>query len=272
MKIIVTLLAGVCLSLSAFAQNEPLVTDSAISPTSGSKGSSFIWYNKNTIKVNLSSIALNNYALYYERMLTRKISATVGFRYMPKTKLTETMLGKEVLNQLDEKDNEDFKPLAASNNTVTAGIRFYTGSRSGAKGFYAEIYGRYGDFRLDYDYSFTSNGKEYDMIIKAKAKGYGGGLLLGGQFNLFKNMVVDLYIIGAHYGKVTGDIAGISDLSTMTPQEKIDMENDINDIMPEINNKKILTEVKVDNNGVKGKLDGPFAGIRGLGISIGYAF
>lgn len=267
MKIIVTLLAGLCLSIASFAQTDSTVT----TPTAGSKGSSFIWYNKNTVKINLSSIALNNYSLYYERMLTRKISATVGFRYMPKTKLTETILGKEVLNQLDEEDNEDIKPLAASNNTVTAGIRFYTGSRSGAKGFYAEVYGRYGDFRLDYDYSFTTNGKEYDMVIKGKAKGFGGGLLLGGQFNLFKNMVVDLYIVGAHYGKITGDIDGISDLSTMTAQEKRDMESDINDIAPEIGSKKILSAT-VDNSGVKGKLDGPFAGIRGLGLSIGWAF
>lgn len=271
MKFIFTLFAGLCLSVSTFAQSETAAVDTAISKTSSSKGSSFIWYNKNNVKINLSSIALNNYSIYYERMLTRKISATVGFRYMPKTRLTETALGKQILDQLDEEDNEDIKPLAASNNTVTAGIRFYTGHRSGAKGLYAEIYGRYGDFRLDYDYSFTSNGKEYDMVIKGKARGFGGGLLLGGQFNLFKNMVVDLYIVGAHYGKLSGDIDGVSDLSTMTAEEKTDMENDINDIAPKFNDKKIL-EAKVDNNGVKGKLDGPFAGIRGLGLSIGWAF
>lgn len=270
MKFIFTLLTGLCLSVITIAQTGA-AADTAIAPKSKSKGSSFIWYNKNTIKVNLSSLALNNYSLYYERMLTRKIAATVGFRYMPKKRLTETALGKEVLDQLDEEDNDDLKPLTASNNTITAGVRFYTGHRSGAKGLYAEIYGRYGDFRFDYDYSFTSNGKEYDMIIKGKARGFGGGLLLGGQFNLFKNLVVDLYIVGAHYGKTTGNIDGISDLSTMTPQEKIDMENDINDIAPEFNNKKIL-QAKVDNNGVKGKLDGPFAGVRALGISIGWAF
>ncbi len=156
----------------------------------------------------------------------------------PRQGSQEPHWAKQILDQLDEEDNEDIKPLAASNNTVTAGIRFYTGHRSGAKGLYAEIYGRYGDFRLDYDYSFTTNGKDYDMVIKGKARGFGGGLLLGGQFNLFKNMVVDLYIVGAHYGKLTGDIDGVSDLSTMTAEEKTDMENDINDIAPKFNDKK----------------------------------
>ena len=271
MKFIFTLLAGICLSVSTFAQSETAAADTAVSPTSGSKGSSFIWYKKNTVKINLSSLTLNNYSLYYERMLTRKIAATVGVRYMPKTRLTETLLGKQILDQLDEEDNEDLQPLAASNTTITAGVRFYTGSRSGAKGFYAELYGRYGMFQLDYDYTFTTNGKEYDMVIKGKPNGFGGGLLLGGQFNLFKNMVVDIYIIGAHYGKMSGNIDGVSDLSTMTAEEKADMESDINDIAPKFNDKKIL-EAKVDNNGVKGKLDGPFAGIRGLGLSIGWAF
>jgi hypothetical protein len=85
MKFIFTLFAGLCLSVSTFAQSETAAADTAISKKSTSKGSDFIWYNKNTVKINLSSLALNNYSLYYERMLTRKISATIGLRYMPKT-------------------------------------------------------------------------------------------------------------------------------------------------------------------------------------------
>lgn len=274
MKFIFTLMAVASLSISSFAQNvsvsgDAFATDTAVGkPTK--KSSKWFDYSRNIVKVNLASLALNNYAVSYERLVGRKISVTGSFRYMPKIKFTNTLLGKTILDIADE-DGKDLEALATSNTAITAGVRFYTGNRAGAKGIYAEIYGRYGNFKLDYDYSFTSNGKDYRMLIHGNANGFGGGLLIGGQFTVMKNLFIDIYIVGAHYGKTTGNIDGISDLRSMTPAERKNMQDDINDIAGDILTKDFI-KAEVNENGVKGKLDGPFIGARALGISIGWGF
>lgn len=274
MKIIATLFSVITLTASSFAQtvsvsSDAFTTDTAVSKPS-KRSSKWFDYSKNIVKLNLTSLTLNNYAVSYERLVGRKISVTGAFRYMPNTKLTKTLAGRTVLDILGD-DGKDLQSLSAGNSTVTAGVRFYTGNRAGAKGVYAEIYGRYGNFKLDYDYSFRSNGKDYRMLIHGNTNVFGGGLLIGAQFTVYKKIFVDIYIIGAHYGKVNGNIDGVSDLSTMSASEKKNMQDDINKIGGDIVSKDFI-KAEVNNNGVKGKLDGPFIGARSFGISIGYGF
>src|SRR5882757_8180519 len=51
-------------------------------------------YRKNSLKINASSILLNNYSFSYERMLTRKISFVAGYRFMPRIGLGKITLVK----------------------------------------------------------------------------------------------------------------------------------------------------------------------------------
>lgn len=281
MRILYTLLLA-CTSMSLFAQEDNTQKDSitvqvdtvALPAAEPAAKPVRLNYPKNTLKMNVSALVLNSYNFYYERMLTRKIALTAGFKTMPRTNLSSTTIGEKLVDQLDidEDDMDDVDRLQTSCNAITVGVRFYTGKKPGAKGFYTELYGRYTNLKAYYSYDYTSgSNKNYLFPIEVKTNGFGGGLLLGGQFTIAKKFVVDLYIVGAHYGKMTGDANAVTDLSTMTPEEQRDMESDINDIAPSFNDKKLLT-VTVSDNGVKGKVDGPFLGVRGAGFSIGWAF
>lgn len=270
MKFLSIALVLTCLSINSIAQDTTTTSaDNAKKPYR----SRIFDYPKNVVKMNITSLALNNYSFFYERMIARKISVTGGLRFMPTTKLSKTMVGKELIKaaDLDQDDKDEVERLEASNTSITAGIRFYTGKRAGAKGLYAEVYGRFTNFKAKYAYDYTSKGKDYRFPIALDAKGIGGGVLFGGQFNLAKQLVVDLYIIGAHYGKLSGDLDAITDLSGMDAQERQNMQNDINDLGPSFNDKKVL-KATVSSTGVQGKVDGPFIGARGLGLSLGWTF
>ncbi|RFS19463.1 DUF3575 domain-containing protein [Chitinophaga silvatica] len=226
----------------------------------------------NIVKVNLSSLALNNYSVYFERCLTKKISATLGVRIMPNTALNTTLVGVRVADLLQSDNNNDYINSNVNNQTFTLGVRFYTGHKPGARGFYTELYGRYGNFGINYPYNYTTGGKDYYIPVTARYSGLGGGILLGSQFMISRHILMDIYIIGAHYGKMTGSLDARADLSSMSNADKQLLRYDLEGLAPALNNKQIITVQDVDNSGAKGKIDGPFLGVRALGFSIGYAF
>lgn len=230
-------------------------------------------YNKNIIKTNLSSIALNNYGLTYERLIARKISASVGYRMMPKTYLAKTALTERVMDFFEDGEGEitqQLDKLQMSGNAITAEIRFYTGRRSGAKGFYGGIYGRYASFKYDYPYDFELPTETRLVPLTGKSSGIGGGIILGGQFNLHKNVIVDLFIIGGHYGNLSGKVEGLTDLSDFDEQQRTDLKDDLESLI-EIGGKKNIT-AEVRDDGIRADVKMPFVGVRGLGLTIGVSF
>ncbi len=227
-------------------------------------------YLKNIVKTNLSSILLNNYSLTYERLLTRKISASLGYRYMPQTFVTKTALLKPVADALESDTKDQLDKLQMSCNAITAEVRFYTGRKPGARGFYAGLYGRYASFSYDFPYDFDMPAGKRLVPLKGKSNGIGGGIILGVQSLLFKRVILDIFIVGGHYGNLNGNVDGLTNLSDLTPQQKVDLKNDIESLIS-IGSKKNIT-ADVQNDGVRAKIDMPFAGIRGAGITVGVAF
>lgn len=271
------LMLPLCLGLGVMAQ-----TDSTANSTAGTDSTEApsrkhrlrnLPYNKNIIKTNLSSIALNNYGLTYERMIARKISASLGYRFMPKTYLAKTALTEKVMDYFEEGDGEitqQLDKLQMSGNAITAEIRFYTGRRSGAKGFYGGVYGRYASFKYDYPYDFELPTEKRLVPLTGKSSGIGGGIILGGQFNLHKNVIVDLFIIGGHYGNLSGKVEGLTDLSDLDEQQRADLKDDVESLI-EIGGKKNIT-AEVRDDGLRADVKMPFVGVRGLGLTIGVSF
>lgn len=253
-----------CLGVNAFAQTNEKDEEVKAAPA----------YYKNIVKTNLSSLALNNYSLTYERMLTRKISASLGWRFMPKTQMDQTALTKEVMNHVEDGDGEISEQLGnlnASGNAITAEFRIYTGSRPGAKGFYAGVYGRYSSFKFDFPYDFDMEmGGTKRVPFNAKANGIGAGVILGGQFAIAKRVMVDLFIVGGHYGSFKGNVEGLTDLSQLSAQDKEDLKDDLESLV-QIGDKKNITAT-VQNDGIRADIDMPFIGVRGLGLTVGFAF
>jgi hypothetical protein len=233
-------------------------------------------YLKNNIKFNISALAFNNYAFFYERSLTPKISVSVGYRFMPVTTMSNTPLAKQLSKILDTNGDENFdiqselEKLKLSGNAITPEFRFYLGKKKGARGFYFSFYGRYATYKVDYNTEYTAaDDVKYNLPIIGDAKSISGGIGSGFQILIAKRVILDIYMVGTHFGKVTGNASALTDLSGMTDADQAELKESIESIA--FNGKSWFT-ADVSDNGVKIKIDGPFLGIRALGISLGIAF
>lgn len=254
------------LSLTVFCM-APALTNAQ----SAASDPAVVTYRKNLVKMNLGGLALKSYNFSFERLLSKKISFIAGYNSMSESKLSDLPMVKKLSEKLlDEEDDikDDFDKITVANKAYTGEFRFYTGSHPGARGFYLALYGRYSDTRVNYSYDYETNSRTYNLPIKSKVTGFGGGLLLGTQFIIAKRVALDFYF-GGHYGKSKGNGDALTDLTSMTAQEKTELKEELESKV-EMNGKQYLTAT-VTNEGVSVKADGPLIGLRG-GVSIGIAF
>jgi hypothetical protein len=239
-------------------------------------------FRKNAVKMNLSSLAFSNYSFSYERAIARKITLVGGYSTLPESKAGDIPLIKKGMEIAEigteageDGEGEEISDILdnanVSSNAITGEVRFYTGKKPGARGFYASIYGRYTTMNLSHTYLYEAEtGQEFDVPIVAKLNGFGGGVMLGAQWLIAKRVTFDWYIVGGHYGKLSGDLTGKTDLSALSQEDKAELEAEIEDIASNGDRKYI--DATVNDNGMFGKVNSPFGGIRGLGFNIGIAF
>ena len=223
---------------------------------------------KNVIKLNLPSIALKHYMLQYERVINNRQSIAIGIGFSPSVDLP---FKNTLMDQFS--DNEDAKNAIESTRfkkiTITPEYRFYLGKKGAPAGFYLAPFVRYTNMTIDQDYRFTpSSGIEHTAHLTGKFNGVGGGLMIGAQWLLGKNVTLDWWIAGPFFGTMKADFHGVDDMSDMSPADKADLKNDIESI--EIPLWK--TEATVGENTIDAKLTGPFYGVRGFGLSVGFRF
>lgn len=223
-------------------------------------------YDKNILKVNLTSAVLRYYSLQYERLLSRKISAGIGMGYMPSGKLP-LLAGLEPV--IDDPDTyAHLQNLSIGAFSVTPEVRFYLGKHSGARGFYIAPFARYSDYQLRFD-NFTfepenAPSAHASIALKGNLSGITGGLLLGSQWRLGKRIYLDWWIAGAGYGRGKGELNGAASLSN-EEQQALKLELDALQLP------FVKSETTVDANGAYMKLAGPWADLR-AGISLGISF
>ncbi len=235
-------------------------------------------FRKNGVKMNLSSLAFNNYSFSAERAIGRKITVVGGYSFLPKSNVNDIPFVNKAVELAGSEFGEESEDIVdeleegtLGSQAITGEIRFYGGKKAGARGIYVALYGRYTTIDMGYQYVYTDQlDRDYDMPIQAKMKGFGGGIMFGAQWLIAKRVTFDWYIVGGHYGKLTGDLSARTDLSAMSQEDKDELKNEIED-MATINGKKYM-DVTVNDNGAFGDASGPFAGIRGLGFNIGIAF
>ena len=92
--------------------------------------------------------------------------------------------------------------------------------------------------------------------------------MIGSQwvFGKKQNWVIDWWIVGGHYGTLSGNINGVS-------SQPLDLEDqqEINENLNDLDIPIIEYKAEVNSNGAKVKIDGPWAGLRS-GLSFGYRF
>jgi len=228
---------------------------------------------KNIIKTNLSSDALNNYNITFERSLSQFMSVSLSYRRMEKQQVPL----KSLIKQFIDNPAIDFDKVQVGNAAITAEARFYLGFTKMA-GLYLSPYTRSATFDLTIpiDYIYTPASPLPNVIMPSipmhaqldgtiRSTSY--GIYTGMQFQLLTKLVLDLWIIGGHYGSSNGKLIFIA--PDGTPPLAIDAL------------KKTIDETKANPftlittttpNGVVTNTEGPWAGIRGLGITVGLRF
>ena len=225
----------------------------------------------NIIKGNLTSFALKNYQLTYERSLNHFMSVSASYRYMPKGSLPLQAIAKKYI------DNPaiNFDLFQMGNNALTFESRFYLGLQK-MSGFYIAPYLRFADFDLGVPiaYTYTPEGsfiaptpitKTADLNGVIKSTSYGA--YIGLQKQLLTKLVLDIWFIGGHFGSSNGSLNFIAPEKLPTPA--IDA---LQKVLDDTKVNPFEIKSKVNQNGATADMKGPWAGFRGLGISLGLRF
>jgi len=229
---------------------------------------------KSIIKVNLSSLALNNYQLTYERKVANRVSVSLGVRVMPTSKVPF----RSAIETYLDNPNVDLTNVRMRNFAVTPECRLYL--KNNMHGFYAAPYLRYASFNIaapiNYTFSGSNGYKNKIANFSGTINSFSGGVMIGTQYQLLKKLVIDIWIVGGHYGISKGTLNGTYIAETTSP----DKENERNSLQ------NILSGIYASPFEAKGTVNapvgtqgtavitssGPWAGIRAAGINLGFRF
>jgi hypothetical protein len=213
----------------------------------------------NYIKVNLLGLPLNNYTLQYERILNRRFSAALSYRFMPKTGIPF----KSAFSSSGDTQNA-VETTKIGNTAITPEIRFYVG-RGYGHGFYIAPFYRFAKFQLSgTQINYGSNNQT--VALSGDLTGNSAGIMFGAQWNIGNHFALDWWIIGPHYGSSKGTLSGHNDAG-WSAEDQQSITDKINSLdVPLVN-----TSTSVDAHNASLKMSGPWGGVR-AGLCIGYRF
>ncbi len=227
----------------------------------------------NILKTNLSADAINNYNLTFERSINRFISLSVNYKTMPLSKLPLKSIAKQFI------DNPaiDFDNFKFGNTTITFEGRFYLGL-SKMSGFYIGPYIRYGNYDLSVpiNYTYTPENPSPNISLPPvpvnanldgtiRTQSYGAHV--GMQFQLLTKLVLDISFIGGHYGTSTGKLNLIAPIDFPKPAQ-VELQRILDNTKANPFSLKSVVNARGDITDT----EGPWWGLRGLGIGLGLRF
>ena len=228
------------------------------------------------LKTNLSADALQNYNLTFEKSLNHFMSISVSYSTMPKRNIPFQSLAKQFIDN----PNINFDNFKVTNNNITIESRFYLGLQK-MSGFYIAPYARFGNMEVDVpvNYSYTTqpsivNGVTIpsttvstSALLNGTIRSQSVGAYFGMQFQLLTKVVLDLWLIGGHYGTSNGKLQ--ADLPAGTPAIALTA---LKSTIDQTNANPIHLKTIVSGNSIITNTDGPWAGLRGAGITLGLRF
>lgn len=235
------------------------------------KGQSLIGGN-NIIKTNLSSDLINNYNLTYERSLNHFMSVSLSYRSMPKSSLPFKSAIKSYINN----PNIDLDNFKIGNTATTLEARFYLGLQK-MSGFYIAPYFRTANFDISLPASYTYTPAPILGVTPppqtAKAQLDGSissnafGAYFGVQYQILTKLVLDFWIAGGSYGTSSGVLKFNSPIP-LIPQAQTALQNELDKTKVD----PFKLKATVNANGASADMAGPWAGFRGLGLTVGLRF
>lgn len=225
---------------------------------------------ENVIKINVPALAFKNISLQYERKLNSKSSFALAVRYRPSGSLPfQSIVKKTVDDTLIRVDL-----TRVGNFGITPEYRFYFGKKGAMQGFYLAPFISYnhynGKIPVNY-YDYVNN-----VIIDKTATFSGGintftaGIQLGAQWKISDKVFFDWWIVGPNYGTSKGsfDFAG-----ALNDIEQISLQFELEKIKQTIPLIKInIPQGSPNDKGATFSVKGPWAGIRAVGLNLGYRF
>jgi hypothetical protein len=226
------------------------------------------------LKTNLSSDALKNYNLTFEKNILPFVSLSASYRTMPKTALPLKSLAKQFIKS----DDINFDNFQVGNTALTFEGRFYLGIQK-MSGFYIAPYTRFANFDLSIPVNYSYNSistTTLQPIVENKTATLEGtirsqsvGIYVGMQFQLATKLVLDFWMIGGHYGTSNGKLEFTPLPGAKFPAEaQAALQKNLNNI----NANPFKVKATVTSTGAIADMEGPWAGIRGAGLTLGLRF
>ena len=220
----------------------------------------------NIVKVNLSSLALGSYSVSYERKILPHITLSLNVNDMPKRGLPF----QNTIEQYASSSYIDYGNSQVSNFSITPELRLYV-LRTG-HGFYFAPYARFSNMDLNVPLKYqTTPTQTLTADFSGKVKAISGGLMIGTQHQLFKKVVIDIWILGGHYGSCSGTLTAPYKQSSIDPTLA---NTTLNTAIKSINPSpfKVSGAVYSTNSTAAINVSGPWVGVRALGINLGIRF
>lgn len=247
MRHFLSCIIGICCCFPAIAQQNEESTASG----------------RNNFKVNLMGIAFKSVNVQYERVVADKISVTGTFRYMPQSSLPFKGLMRTIADNIEAE--RQVANMELGNIAFMPEVRYYFGKKGAMHGFYAGLFGNYTKYKASLLYEYDYLGNTGIIPMKGDVNAFTGGILLGSQWHLGNNFMLDWWIAGPNFGKGNGEVTGKKALNTFEQQavrdelEKLDLPFGIEHTY------------QVNSEGATVFFNGPWGGVR-TGLSIGYRF
>lgn len=223
---------------------------------------------KNFLKVNLSSIVFNNYSFQYERVLGKRWSIALGYSFRPSGEIPFSSTVKGFADEEDDATTFLIDNAKIGATAITPEIRWYLGKGYG-RGFYIAPYYRYTKFEAEnVQVAYVDqNGDDQTVRMGGDITANSFGLMFGAQWTIGKHFTIDWWILGAHIGTASGDIAGVT-TQVLTQDE----QDQVRDVLEGFEIPFIDSEVQTSSSGAVIKMDGSWGGIRAFGVNVGYRF
>lgn len=217
---------------------------------------------KNIVKINLPALLFKNISVQYERQIGKRTSVAANFHAIPFGELPFQSVFKDIGNS-SEVQYSQFK---LGSFGVVPEFRYYVGRKGALHGFYIGPFINISNYKLNLPISYSNNTRT--GIFDGTLNSVTGGLQLGAQFRLGKNVTLDWWILGPNYGSANGTL----NLSTaLSPSEQSDLRTQLENFKNDAPLNTIQSYT-VSSTGASVVAKGPWGGLRGLGLNLGIRF
>lgn len=221
----------------------------------------------NLVKLNITAPFLKNYALQYERVINKRFSVALSGRIMPASTIPfKRFIRDEVIRNENELVTDILNQVQFSNFAITPEMRIYLGPKGYGRGFYVAPFYRFAKYKMHKATLSYEADQTYEVRVSGDLTSHTGGILLGSQWHLNKNISLDLWIAGPGIGGARGQIAGIANQTL--PAEA---QDELRSYLEDINVPFAKEKVSVNANGARMDLSGSWAGLR-TGVLLAFRF